>query len=540
MAVSMLNPRADVLKGFSAQAANRAAAMGLQDSVKSNLGPRGTLKMLVGGAGQVKVTKDGNVLLHEIQIKHPTASMIARASTAQDEITGDGTTSNVLLIGELMKQSESYMSDGVHPRLLCEGFDEARQKCLQVLERLCVPVPEDAKEMLHRVASTSLNTKLPPQLAQNFTHTVVDAVSMIKDIHTDTQNNYIDLHMIEVLHMKHKTAADSKFIRGMVLDHGARHHDMPKSLKNCYIMTLNVSLEYEKSEVNSGFFYSSAEQRDKLVEAERAFTDEKVKKIIELKRKVCTQENGCTFVVLNQKGIDPPSLDMFAKEGMIGIRRVKRRNMERLTLCCGGNALNCVDDMTVDDLGFAEHVYEQTLGEDKFTFIEGVKNPKSCAILIKGPNDYVISQLKDAVRDGLRAVKNVLEDKCVVPGAGAFELAAYSALQEYKLEVSGKRRLGVEAFANSLLVIPVTLAKNSGLDSQEVILNLTQTCQKEKKVVGLDLQTGKPISPEIEGIWDNYCVKRQMLSLAPSLAQQLMLVDEIIKAGKQMSNKGDQ
>ncbi|KAL8452044.1 hypothetical protein Emed_001585 [Eimeria media] len=273
---------------------------------------------------------------------------------------------------------------------------------------------------------------------------------------------------------------------------------MPKHLKNCYILTCNVSLEYEKSEVNAGFFYSSAEQRDKLVAAERRFTDAKVQKIIDLKRTVCTPENKRNFVVLNQKGIDPPSLDMLAKEGIMALRRVKRRNMERLPLCCGGNAVNSVDDLRPEDLGFAAEVYEQSLGDDKFTFVEGVENPESCTILIKGPNDHTIAQVKDAIRDGLRAIKNVIEDQAVVPGAGAFEVAAYCKLQEFKRTVPGKQKLGVDAFADALLVIPKTLAENSGLDAYDSLLSLIDSHQSSSQLVGLDLATGRSNSPALE------------------------------------------
>ena len=218
-------------------------------------------------------------------------------------------------------------------------------------------------------------------------------------------------------------STESKLVQGLVLDHGGRYSDLPSSMDNCYILCLNVSLEYEKTEVHSGFFWSNAEQREKLIASERNFTDEKVMKIIELKRKLCdgTDKN---FVIVNQKGIDPPSLELLARDGIVGIRRAKKRNGERIPLACGGRQLNSVDDMTEEDLGFAKKVYEQVLGDDKYTFIEGVENPFSCTILIKGPNDYSIAQTKDAIRDGLRAIKNTIEDKCVIPGAGAFEVAA--------------------------------------------------------------------------------------------------------------------
>lgn len=279
--VSVVNPKADVLRKSVALAANCNAAYGLSQVLRTNLGPKGTLKMLVGGAGQIKVTKDGNVLLHEMQIQHPTAAMIARASTAQDSITGDGTTSTILIIGELMRNAERHLTEGVHPRLICDGFDRARSEVLKVLDESKIPCLPENRELLQCVARTSLKTKIEPKLSNQITDMIVDAILCIRKPDVP-----IDLFMIELLHMKNKLVTDSRFIRGMVMDHGARHPEMPKRLKNCYVLTCNVSLEYEKTEVNSGFFYSSAEQRERLVEAERRFTDEKVKKIIELKRKV--------------------------------------------------------------------------------------------------------------------------------------------------------------------------------------------------------------------------------------------------------------
>jgi T-complex protein 1 subunit zeta len=520
------------LKASQALAVNLNAAKGLQEVMKSNLGPRGTLKMLVGGAGQIKITKDGNVLLGEMQIQHPTACMIARAATAQDDITGDGTTSSVMFIGELMKLSESYLGDGLHPRLIADGFDIARTETLKFLENFKEVNDKiiDDREKLVCVARTSLRTKIAPSMADPMAEAVVDAVRTIRK-----PDEPIDLHMVEILHMKHKLVNDTRLVRGIVLDHGARHGDMPKRLENCYILTCNVSLEYEKSEVNAGFFYSSSEQRDKLVQSERQFTDEKVRKIIELKRHVCTEENKKSFVVINQKGIDPPSLEMLARENIIALRRAKRRNMERLPLTVGGCAVNSVDDLDVDDLGYADVVYEQTLEDDKYTFIEGVKNPHSCTILIKGSNEHGIAQMKDALRDGLRSVSNAVDDGGLVAGAGAFEVAAHVHLEEFKKTVPGKARLGVQIFSNALLVCPKTLLENSGQDVQEKLLKVVAERESKKLPVGVSAATGNPVDPTMEGIWDNYCVKKQMIGLAPALAQQLLLVDEVIRAGKNMT-----
>jgi len=254
------------------------------------------------------------------------------------------------------------------------------------------------------------------------------------------------------------------------------------------------------------------------------------KKIIELKRKVCDKPEK-HFVIINQKGIDPMSLDMLANEGILALRRAKRRNMERMTLACGGISVNSVDDLTPDVLGYAGLVYEYTLGEEKYTFVEEVKNPFSCTILIKGPNNHSIEQIKEAVRDGLRAIKNVIDDGSIIPGAGAFEVAANLDLMKYKDEVMGRTKLGVQAFAEALLVVPKTLATNSGFDQIDSLIKLQEE-HKKGHIVGLDLMTGDPLDPLTEGIWDNYRVKRQLLQSSSVIATQLLLVDEILRAGK--------
>ncbi|KAA8578527.1 hypothetical protein FQN60_000650 [Etheostoma spectabile] len=550
-AVKALNPKAEVARAQAALAVNISAARGLQDVLKSNLGPKGTMKIsslwvvanqlllwsvtinpsllvgirrLVSGAGDIKLTKDGNVLLHEMQIQHPTASLIAKVATAQDDITGDGTTSNVLIIGELLKQADLYVSEGLHPRIVAEGFEAAKEKALAVLEELKVTREMD-RETLINVARTSLRTKVYAELADLLTEAVVDAVLAI-----NKPNEPIDLFMVEIMEMKHKTDCDTQLIRGLVLDHGARHPDMKKRVEDAYVLTCNISLEYEKTEVNSGFFYKSAEEREKLVSAERKFIEDRVQKIINFKNKVCPNgEKG--FVVINQKGIDPFSLDALAKEGIVALRRAKRRNMERLTLACGGIAMNSIDDLTPECLGYAGLVYEHTLGEEKYTFIEKCGNPRSVTLLVKGPNKHTLTQIKDAVRDGLRAVKNAIEDGCVVSGGGAFEVAVADSLVKHKPNVKGRAQLGVQAFADALLIIPKVLAQNSGYDPQETLLKLQMEYKESGQLVGVDLSTGEPMVAGEAGVWDNYSVKKQLLHSCTVIASNILLVDEIMRAG---------
>ncbi|XP_010639676.1 T-complex protein 1 subunit zeta-2 isoform X5 [Fukomys damarensis] len=471
-AIKSVNSKAEVARAQAALAVNICAARGLQDVLRTNLGPKGTMKMLVSGAGDIKLTKDGNVLLHEMQIQHPTASLIAKVATAQDDITGDGTTSNVLLIGELLKQADLYISEGLHPRIIAEGFEAAKTKALEILEGVKVK-KEMKREILLDVARTSLRTKVHADLADVLIEAVVDSVLAVR------RPAYpIDLFMVEIIEMKHKSETDTRLIRGLVLDHGARHPDMKKRVEDAFILTCNVSLEYEKTE-----------------------------------------------------GIDPFSLDTLAKHGIVALRRAKRRNMERLTLACGGMAVNCLEDLDIDCLGHAGLVFEYTLGEEKFTFIEDCVNPRSVTLLIKGPNKHTLTLIKDAIRDGLRAIKNAIEDGCVVPGAGAAEVAIADALVNYKPSVKGRARLGVQAFADALLIIPKVLAQNSGFDLQETLVKVQTEHSESKQLVGIDLNTGEPIVAADAGIWDNYCVKKQLLHSCTVIATNILLVDEIMRAG---------
>ncbi|XP_039076544.1 T-complex protein 1 subunit zeta-2 isoform X4 [Hyaena hyaena] len=463
-AIKATNSKAEVARAQEALAVNICAARGLQDVLRTNLGPKGTMKMLVSGAGDIKLTKDGNVLLHEMQIQHPTASLIAKVATAQDDITGDGTTSNILIIGELLKQADIYISEGLHPRIIADGFEAAKIKALEVLEEVKIN-KEMKREILLDVAKTSLQTKVHAELADVLTEAVVDSVLAIK------RPGYpIDLFMVEIVEMKHKSETDTKLIKGLVLDHGARHPDMKKRVEDAFILTCNVSLEYEKTEVSSGFFYKTAEEKEKLVKAERKFIEDRVQKIIDLKDKVCAQSSK-GFVVINQKG------------------------------------------------------------EEKFTFIEACVNPRSVTLLVKGPNKHTLTQIKDALRDGLRAIKNAIEDGCVVPGGGAVEVAIAEALVNYKHTIKGRARLGVQAFADALLIIPKVLAQNSGYDLQETLVKVQAEHSESKQPVGIDLNTGEPMLAADEGIWDNYCVKKQLLHSCTVIATNILLVDEIMRAG---------
>uniref|UniRef100_A0A2I3SC30 Chaperonin containing TCP1 subunit 6A n=1 Tax=Pan troglodytes TaxID=9598 RepID=A0A2I3SC30_PANTR len=485
--VKTLNPKAEVARTEVALAVNISIMQGLQDVLGTNLGPKGTMNMLVS---------DGNVLLHEMQIQHTTASLIAKVATAQDDITGDSTTSNVLIIEKLLKQADLYISEGLHLRIITEGFEAAKEKALQFLEEVKVRKEMD-RETLINVARTSLHTKVHAELADALTEAVVDSILAIK-----RQDEPIDLFMVVIMEMKHKSETDTSLIRGLVLDHGAWHPDMKKRVKDVYILKLN-----------SGFFYKTAEMREKLIKAERKFIEDK-----KLKRKVCGDSDK-GFVAINQEGIDPLSLAALAKEHIVTLHRAKRRNIEGLTLASGEVALNSFENLNPDCLGHAGLVYKYILGEEKFTFIEKCNNTRPVTLLNKGPNKYTLTQLK-------RCSKGWLEG-C----AGAVEVAMAEALIKYKPSVKGRAQLGVHAFADVLLIIPKVLDQNSGFDLQETLVKIQAECSESGQLVGVDLDTGEPMVAAEVGIWDNYCVKKQLLHSCTVIATNILLVDEIMQAG---------
>ncbi|VWU52306.1 T-complex protein 1 subunit zeta [Hepatocystis sp. ex Piliocolobus tephrosceles] len=542
MSVHMLNKKADSLRSTNVLLTNINASKGMYEIIKTNLGPKGSYKMLVSGAGAIKITKDGNVLLNEMMIQHPTASMLSRICSSIDEMLGDGSSSNLIVATSLIYLSEKYiLYEGIHPRIITQGFDTAKSILFDLLESMKIQVNIENNfdyELLFNVCKTCIRTKLPYTLADKLAKELVESIRIIYD-----PTKQLDLHMVEIMDIKRHMSIDTKLVSGMVLDHGCRHPNMPSKLKNCLILVLNVSLEYEKSEVFSSFVYSNAEDRNKLVQSERKFTDDKVKKIIELKKLIVEKklkETGkeYSFAIFNQKGIDPISLDLLAKENIMALRRIKRRNLERITLCCGGNPCNNVYDLTEDDLGYAGLVYEININDEKYTFIEEVINPKSCTMFIQAPNDYTIKQIKDAIRDGLRSIKNTIEDKCVISGAGSFEIAAYCKLKEEEKKIKGKQKFSFDIYANSMLNIPKILLENSGLDTHQSLFKvIDQYNANPVEPLGVDLDTGEPIVAHVKGIYDNYSVKKQILSIATAISQQIILVDEIIRAGKSMGGE---
>mmetsp|Transcript_2012 Transcript_2012/g.4100 ORF Transcript_2012/g.4100 Transcript_2012/m.4100 type:complete len:376 (-) Transcript_2012:142-1269(-) len=375
------------------------------------------------------------------------------------------------------------------------------------------------------MAKSIFKTKIKISNVNVIAKIVVDAVLTIQ-----RQKEISDLNLIEILQMEDQNDLESRFVRGIVLDHGARHPDMPKILHNVFILVCNISLEYEKSEINSNFVYNSCELQGKLSGIERDVIDKKINKIIQLKRLVCKGGNK-SFLILNQKGIDNISLDLLCREGILALRRTKKKNMERISILCNAIPVNSSDDIDSTILGFAGIVYEKIIGEEKFTFIENVSNPFSGTILIKGMNNFLTKNTEEIIRDGIKTIKLCFEDDGYLLGGGDIESEGSRHLSSYANKIFGEKKFGVLALSKSLLIIPETLRENEG---KRILKDLGNKKIKNHPLKNSKLQK-KIFSPTKETIFDCFSSKKQILNSVCSIATQILQIDEIL-LGKGLGN----
>ena len=483
------------------------AAKGLQDVMRKNLGPKGTFKILVSASGDIRLTKNGSLLLKEMQIQNPVALLIARYISSQNNNCGDGATSIVLILGELFRHIEKYLEKNIHPQILCEGIDIGKRQLEQWLNTKIIK-SKKKKLILFRIAKSIFETKLKASSIDRISKIVVEAVLTIHK-----KKEISDLNLIEILQMEGQSENDSRFVRGLVLDHGSRHPDMPKIMHNVFVLVCNISLEYEKSEINSSFTSLSCDQQEKQFNKERELIDKKINKIIQLKRLVCKKGNK-GFLVINQKGIDNISLDLFCREGILALRRAKKKNMERISVLCNSIPVNSSDDIDSSILGFAGLVYEQIIGDEKYTFIENVSNPFSGTILIKGSNIFLRKNTEEVIKNGIKAVKMGIEDKCCLRGGGLVEYASFKFLSSYADIVSGGAKYGILSLAKALMIIPETLKQN-GNENKKIIRGKLCSVPEKKS-----LFKGR--------VFDCFSTKKEILRSVCTLANQILLIDEIL------------
>lgn len=518
--VLILREGASRSRGREAQHANIMAAKIVAEAVKSALGPKGMDKMLVDSFGDVTITSDGRTILSEMDIQHPAAKMMVEVSKTQDDEVGDGTTSAVIIAGDLLGRAEDLIDKNVHPTVIIDGYRKAAEKALEVLEKIAIPVRPSERQWLKRVAVTSMASKLVADHKEQLADISADAVLHVAE---KVDKEYrIDLDDIMVEKKPGESMTETKLINGIVVDKEVVHPGMPKRVEKAKIMLLDTALEIEKTEFDAKINIESPDQMEAFLQQEESMLRDMVDKVV---------KTGANVIVA-QKGLDDLAQHFLARKQILAVRRVKKSDMEKLAKATGGKIITNLDDVSPKDLGYAELVEERKIGDDKMTFIEGCKNPKSVAILIRGGTERIVAEAERSIHDALCVSRDVVREPKVVAGGGSPELEVARALREYAQTLPGREQLAVSSYAEALESIPLTLSENAGLDPIDIISELRARHEKGEIWAGVDVLEGKPKNLEKAGVFEPLAVKKQIIKSATEAATMILKIDDVIASGK--------
>ena len=507
-------------RGQDALKANIMAAKIIAESVRSSLGPKGMDKMLVDGFGDVTITNDGATILDEMEVQHPAAKMMVEVAKTQDDEVGDGTTTSVVVAGELLKKAEELIDQGIHPTVIVDGYREASNKALEVLNQIAIKIEPNDKALLRKVAEVSLASKI---LAEDKEAMAELAVNAILQVAEKTPDGYkVDIDDVKVEKKPGESLTDTALIKGIVLDKEIVHPGMPKRVEDAKIALVDAPLEVEKTEFDAKINIENPEQM-------KAFLDEEEKMLKDMTDKV---SNSGANVLLCEKGIDDVAQHYLAKKGILAVRRVKQSDMEKLVKATGGKVVSNVNDLRPEDLGFAKLVEERKVADDKMTFVEGSKNPKAVTILVRGGSERLVDEAERAIHDALCVVRDVVLDPRVVAGGGAPEAEVARRLREHAQKLSGKEQLAVIAFGEALETLPTALAENAGLDPIDILVQLRVAHEKGQLWAGVDVNESKVADLKERGILEPLGVKVQVIKSASEAAGMILKIDDVIAAAK--------
>ena len=507
-------------RGQDALKANIMAAKIIAESVRSSLGPKGMDKMLVDGFGDVTITNDGATILDEMEVQHPAAKMMVEVAKTQDDEVGDGTTTSVVVAGELLKKAEELLDQGIHPTVIVDGYREASSRALEVLNQIAIKIEPNDKALLRKVAEVSLASKI---LAEDKEAMAELAVNAILQVAEKTPDGYkVDIDDVKVEKKPGESLTDTSLIKGIVLDKEIVHPGMPKRVEDAKIALVDAPLEVEKTEFDAKINIENPEQM-------KAFLDEEEKMLKEMTDKI---SNSGANVLLCEKGIDDVAQHYLAKKGILAVRRVKQSDMEKLVKATGGKVVSNVNDLRPEDLGFAKLVEERKVADDKMTFVEGSKNPKAVTILVRGGSERLVDEAERAIHDALCVVRDVVLDPRVVGGGGAPEAEVARRLREHAQKLSGKEQLAVIAFGEALETLPTALAENAGLDPIDILVQLRVAHEKGQLWAGVDVNESKVADLKERGILEPIGVKIQVIKSASEAAGMILKIDDVIAAAK--------
>ncbi len=515
--------------GAEALRSNMMAAITVAEMLRTTYGPRGMDKMLVDTLGDITITNDGATILDKMDVQHPAAKMLVQIAKGQDEEVGDGTKTSVIFAGELLKAAEDLLAKDVHPTVIINGFKKALDEAIKHAERIAKSVSLDDEEILKKIASTALTSKAVHGVREKFAEIAVKAVKQVAEERKG--RIYVDLDNIQIIKKHGGSLADTKLIYGIVLDKEVVHPGMPRRVENAKIALIDAPLEIEKTEIDAEIRISDPEMMRKFIEQKENLLKEMVEKI------AATGAN----VVICQKGIDDVAQHFLAKKGILAVRRVKRSDMEKLERATKGRIVSNIDDLSPEDLGYAELVEERKVGEDKMVFIEGTKDPKAVSIVIRGGLERIVDEAERSLRDALSVVADVLRNPKIVYGGGAFEAEIAKHIREFSTHVSGKEQLAVQAFAKALEGVISALVENAGLDPIDIVSDLRQAHSKEDGVkYGVNVFTGKIEDMEKLGVIEPLAVKVNALKAGTEAATLILRIDDIIAASKVKEEKKEE
>ena len=514
-------------RGREAQKNNITAARVIGEVLKTTLGPRGMDKMLIDSLGDITITNDGAAILDEIEVEHPAAKMMVEIAKTQDDMVGDGTTTSVVLAGELLKKAEELLDQNIHPTILVSGYRKAAQKAIETINKISIPVNIEDRETLRKVALTSMASKAVGPAKEHLAEIAIDAVKQITEKRGDRL--VADIDNIQIIKKTGKSLFESQLVRGLIIDKEIVHSGMPKKIENAKIALLDCPLEIEKTEF-------SAEIRIRDPTQMKSFLDQETKMLKEMVDKI--KASGAN-VVFCQKGIDDMAQHFLAKEGILAARRVKQSDMEKLARATGGRIVTDLDDLSPRDLGEAGIVEERKIGEDRMIFVEKCKDPRSVAVLLRAGLERMVDEAERAMTDALSVVSDVIETNKIVAGGGAVEIEIAKELRDYATKVGGREQLAIEAFADAIEVIPRTLAENAGLEPIDIIVELRSTHEKiDGKYMGVNVFNGKVEDMNANGIVEPSIVKEQAVKSAAESSSMILRIDDVIAATKPKEEKG--
>jgi len=513
-------------KGRNAQSNNILAAKAVAEAVRSTLGPKGMDKMLVDSMGDVVITNDGATILKEIDVAHPAAKMIIEVAKTQEAEVGDGTTSSVVLAGELLRQAEDLIED-VHPTVITQGYRMAVEKALEILRGIATNVKADDRETLLRIARTSMASKGASAYSDVLADVTVRAVSAVAEKGADGKT-VVDKDSIKIEKKTGGSVQDTELVLGVVLDKERAHTRMPKQVKNAKIALLNAAIEIKKTEVDANIEITDPSQF-------QAFLDEEEKT---LRRMVDTVKASGANVLFLQKGVDDLAQHFLAKENIFAVKSVSEKDMKKLQRATGAKIVSNLKELTAQDLGQAGLVEQRKIGNDELTFITECPSAKAVTILCRGGTEHVIDEVERTLDDAIGVVATALKDGQLVAGGGAPEVEVALNLRRYAATVGGREQLAIEAFADAVEIIPRTLAENAGLDAINVLVDLRSAHEKGQKTAGINLDSGKVEDMLANNVVEPLRVKTQAIQSATEVATMILRIDDVIAAKEFEAPKG--